>query len=221
MAFSVATPSRALSTSGPDRHRPFPRPLGGDNGTVAVPSREASAIGEGAPERPGQIVPLDTAAGRVLTGNAPSVLDLSTYPHRVALPRPTFAAHYVRRWVSMFGVVCGYAPPADADTPWTMNRRADESSAPLGGIPFGRRFLVQTFRQQFDQRIQADYVPRAKIQIGVAPRRQLEGAGPIMARPYFARLTRLAPQQSYGQQTPVLTAAGSFASGLSRFSVMA
>lgn len=213
--WAVATPSRALS---PNMQQPrrAPRPLGGDNGTIALPSRLAALMGRGVPAAPGPRRPTDGALGAVRLHGQP-VLDLTQWPANKRLATPTGAAvtRYVRRWVEGCWAILHYAAPMNGTTGWTMNRVYDVGS-PASPIPVSRRRVTETYRQMFDTRIQADYLPVAQIQRTQVVRNTQKGSGAIMVQPYFPRLTVLAATTSYGQQTQVLMPSRS---GLSRFSV--
>lgn len=222
MPFPIPLPSRAAAPA-LERRRRAPRPLGGDNGTIAVPSREAAFEGTGAPAHPGPLTPTDGALGAVMSGPRP-VLDLVHRPNRlmqaepIAYPSPqrlNAPERYIRRWHPMDWAVCKLALPRVATTSGTTNR-ADDPGMPVSPIPRSRRWVAQTFRFPFDQRVQADYLAKDDIQLTLGPRRFLNGSGAVMLAPYFPRLTVQPPTGSYGAQTTVLTPA---AGGVSRFSV--
>lgn len=216
MSYPVAAPSRTDAPSS-ERPRRAPRPLGGDNGTIAVPSRMAALVGRGVPQQPGPRTPTDGALGAIRLHGLP-VLDWTEWPasKRNATPRGWDATQYVRQFVDQVWAILRFAPPRDGMLNWTMNS-VDSAPGPLSPIPHGRRRVTSTYRQMFDTRIQADYAPRPAIQKPVVARRFQNGAGAIMLQPYFPRLTRLAATTSYGQQTTVL--APTPYGPLSRFSV--
>lgn len=204
---AIATPRR--SATAVDVPRRWPRPLGGDNGTVATPSRQAAIEGTGVPERPGQTPPVDGARGGI--GSLLHFLGVpwwnvaSPAARRQPSPHAYDKTLYVRQAVPNVVPISRFAAMQDADTSGTLNTSAAATTA-TAPIPYSRRQVVQTFYEAFDTRVQTVYYPREQIQQPQMPRRVLAGpaATPRMARPYQPRLTHLDPTVTYGQQTTVL-----------------
>lgn len=200
MGWAVALPSRGHAH---DSVHQYPPARGGQNGSVAVPSRLAGISGAGTIDAPGVFPPGDGQWGAIpnLTPYRP-VWDWS----RALFGRMLAAvnardAHYVREYAPNIVPIVRFSPPHPATTNRTLNTVDQSASSPASPIPHNWRRVEITFRREYDTRIYADYLPVAQIQRSKIHRKQI--AGPRMTRPVFSQLTQLATTTSFGQQTPV------------------
>lgn len=214
MSLSVATPDRRHATAPGviDAPRLAPTPRGGQNGPVASPSRTAAAEGHGvlegpslAPQRGGAKGWIDEVFRRVCPFSWAAGGSNGGLPN--ATPRAYEATRYVRQYANNVTPLRTFDTFGDPRTVWTTNRV--QSDGPAGGamseVPYDRRRVSETFGPTFDTRLQADYLPREAIQLSSHMRRVLKDAQGKQRAGRFDRLTRLAPQRSFGQSTMVLT----------------
>jgi hypothetical protein len=204
---AVALPSRAL---GGTEHRLSGAQLTrGQNGPVAVPSREAALAGTGAAEQP-------TRTPGERSGAWGFILSLLHYSPPVdwtrlrgtlplAKPRGYDAVHYVRRYHANVAGIDGFVPshPGLGLMSTTLDRPADGGD-PAAPLTYDRIRVVQTFAEGFDTSIWSDYHPQLPIQDTQIGRRVKKGTRGQMRAGWQQRRTVLAPPISYGQQTPVL-----------------
>lgn len=201
MGWAVALPSRGHAH---DAVHQWPPARGGQNGSVAIPSRLAGITGAGTIDAAGVFPPGDGAWGgiRGITPYAPWWDWSKALFGRLLAAVNTRDSLYVRHYVPNVVPVVTFSPPNPATTNRTTN--TVDQAGPLGAIspiPHNWRRVEVTFRREYDTRIYADYLPREQIQRSKIHRKQI--AGPRMARPVFSQLTQLATTTSYGQQTPV------------------
>lgn len=202
----IATPR--VGGARQDSHPRWPNPRGGQNGTIALPSRMATAEGTGTPAGPGPLVPRDGARGAVArifayTDNpwnwaAPA-------SRRNATPIAYRLGRYIRQYAPNVAGIRGFAM-TDADTVWTTNRVAGDPQSPGSPVPFSRKRVVECFAPDFDTRVWTVYAPRAIVQRPQAARRVVAGpaVGRRMAAPWWFNLTRLQPTTTYGDVTQTL-----------------
>lgn len=191
-----------------NKPRRWPNPLGGQNGSVAYPSRIAAHEGTGTPERPSQLAPLDGARGAV-----PRVFSYTDNPwnwavpasRRNATPMGYRFARYIRQMVPNTAAIRNFAMQ-DARTVWTTNRPDNPTQTPASPVPFSRHRVTQTFVAPYDTRTNTVYAPRAIVQRPQAARKVVAGpaVGRRMVAPWMFNLSRLAPTTTYGDTTAVL-----------------
>lgn len=181
--------------------------VGGQNGTLALPSRLATATGDGTPARPSQLPPVGGQWGPVVGFRASFTRN---NPWKLPLPRGLPVTHYIRQFFANIYPVVGYAAPVTATTGGTSNR-AQRSAPPASPIPHNSRWWEWTFREEFDTRIWTVYRPRESFQPPLSWRRgvvQLQpgavSGGWAMRMAYLPALTMWEPSQSYGATTPLL-----------------
>lgn len=191
--------------------RRFPNPLGGANGSVALPSRQAAVEGTGFPERPGQLVPRDGARGAIARVLAYTDNPWNWSPpgsRRNATPRAWNLQRYVRQAFPNIAGMVKFSTAGDSNTQSTTNRPGWlAASAAASPIPFSRKQVVQSFVRNYDSRLQTLYAPRARIQRPQQARKVIAGpVGRNMGPGYQFNLSRLAPTTTYGDLTRVLHA---------------
>jgi len=177
--------------------------LGGQNGTIAEPSREA---GYGTVDRPALAVPRGGQHGvvqlfRPLTG--PDAYRLPHYP----MPPGYASTFYIRRFFpNLWPFLSMVVPRRHID--WTTNT-TDNPPGPGAPVPLSSRFRVLSYRQTFNQRVWAPYMPPEQFQRPTYTRRPLAGGDPPnMIGGYISRLTQWAANRSFGSQTALLPGGG-------------
>lgn len=176
-------------------------PAGGASGSIATPSRLSANSGDGVGES-GSNFPNRLAGARgpirlfqeSISRNNPFVLG-STWANSLV--------RYVRQYAPNTVGFMDHGVPVQATPNWTTNT-VPQADRPMSSIPFSFRRITQTFREEFDTRIQADYLDRDQIQQSQVPRRYLTDTMGNQQSPYVFRLTKWNPAQSYGQTTQVL-----------------
>jgi len=196
---TVSLPARRLD--GAERPPTWPHPLGGQNGTIALPSRNAALEGAGTFQRPGPRHPGDGAFGPV----ALFFRGLLDWSGKRLFSWPLGAGHvvYDREAVPNIGPITDFAPPRDGPTDWTLNASEETRTSPASPVPWSRRRVQLTFYSIYENALQAIYWPRDRMQQG-GPHHGGQGAGAEMIHPYFPRLTRFRQAGSFGQQTEEL-----------------
>ena len=182
-------------------------PLGGQNGTVATPSRLA-AVSDGLPtDAPGRRAPRGGQQGPILFGRFLPALDRNGPSYD-----PTFRVGEqiimrTRRFYANCIPLAHYIMSIPATTAGTTNTVAglDGGAGFRSPIPMDRRWRALSYYAPFNRgRVYSLYIARDRPQAPQARRSQIAGVGHVMSPPYRPRLTRWAAAPSYGQTTPTL-----------------
>lgn len=182
-------------------------PLGGQNGTVATPSRYAAAA-DGLPQdAPGSRRPRGGQHGPILFGRFLPQLDRNGPGFDPTFRMGEHIIMRTRRFYNNCFPLAHYVASLPATTAGTTN-----TVTALGGgagflspIPMSRSWRALSYYVPFNRgRVFSLYMPRSRPQPPQARRAQIAGVGHVMAQPYRPRLTRWAAAQSYGQTTTTL-----------------
>jgi len=188
--------------------------LGGQRGSIDLPSTEAVDEGFGIPAHQAPEVPYPRGQSGPIPLISRTIVDLVGIDGRgggmgltLGEPQGWLTSHQERGWHPNIETVAHRVPPAIADTNWSTNKTgaAECDLKPDGPIMFGLTRIQRNWNEEFDTRVQTDYVKHVRPQPSLIPQRALAGYHPPeMLYPYFPRLTVWETPGSFGQTTEVL-----------------
>ena len=186
----IAAPNRSAHAA----PSPYWAGQGGAGGTIAAPSREVATA---TPPPP----PSGGVHGQIKLYR-PGIDRNNPFPLFEGLTGWS-VTHHVRNWLANFQGILKFTTDSSGPLAWTTNR-VTNSLGSSDGIRVDSRFDSATYRQEFNTKIYADYLPTEKVQRDQYLVISTATSNERMVQPYFNRLTQWQSNPPYAAQTEVL-----------------